>query len=256
MDAAFPPIALTGALPALVAMWVFDRMDRHRPEPRSTLRKVALAGAISTLPLIIIELFLGAIHGPMDGSYASGFYHGFVVAAFPEELAKLLCVYWFVWHKPEFDERLDGIVYAARAGLGFAMVENILYLWKFAGTDEFWFVFGARALLAVPGHAIWAGLMGYFAAIKRFDGVGPGMFGGLLLAVFLHGLYDAALFSHTNLNFDFGEGLGTVFALGIPIGIIAGGAVLLRRYARRAREADNLKPIVPAASVHRVGPQP
>jgi RsiW-degrading membrane proteinase PrsW (M82 family) len=235
------PIALTGAIPALVAMWVFDRMDAQRPEPRSTLRKVALAGAISTLPVIFIELALAAPL-PMDGSYEAAFYNGFVVAALPEELAKLLCVYWFVWHKPEFDERLDGIVYAARAGLGFALVENVLYLRMFAGTEEFAFIWAARAMLAVPGHAIWAGLMGYFAAVRRFDRVGPGLFGGLLIAVGLHGLYDAVLFSQPALQADIGDPANAV-VLGVPIIIIVGGALALRSLARRAREADNVRPI-------------
>lgn len=236
------PIALTGAIPALIVMWVFDVMDRHRPEPRWTLRKVALAGAISTLPLIFIEQLIAM---EMDGSYNAGFYNGFVTAALPEELAKFLCVYWFVWHKPEFDERLDGIVYAARAGLGFALVENVLYLNQFAGNADFGLIWGARALLAVPGHAIWAGFMGYFAAIRRFDRMGPGLVGGLLLAVVMHGLYDAVLFSQPALTRDVGQGPATSLVLGIPIIIIGGGAVALRSLARRAREADNLRPIHP-----------
>jgi RsiW-degrading membrane proteinase PrsW (M82 family) len=239
-----PPITLTGAIPALIAMWVFDRMDRHQPEPRSTLRKVALAGALSTLPLIFIE---GILATPMDGGYHDAAYNGFIVAALPEETAKLLCVYFLVWRAPEFDERLDGIVYAARAGLGFALVENVLYLRLYAGTDQFAFVWIARALLAVPGHAIWAGIMGYFVAIRRFDRVGPGPLGGLLIAVALHGLYDMVLFSQPQLVFEYGQAIGNTITLGVPILIIGGGALALRRLARRAREADNVMPIVPAA---------
>lgn len=237
----FNPIALTGAIPALVVMWVFDRMDRHRPEPRWTLRKIALAGALSTLPLIIIQVL---IKTPIDGTYEAAFYNGFVVAAITEETAKFLCVYWFVWHKPEFDERLDGIVYAARAGLGFALVENVLYLRMVAGTDQFLFVWIARALLAVPGHAIWAGLMGYFAAVRRFDRVGPGLVGGLLIAIVLHGLYDAVLFSQPNLIADFGPA-ANLLVFGVPVLIIVAGGVWLRRLARRALEADQLRPIHP-----------
>lgn len=238
----FNPIALTGAIPALVVMWVFDRMDRHRPEPRWTLRKITLAGAISTLPLIIIQVM---IKTPIDGSYEAAFFNGFVVAALTEEIAKFLCVYWFVWHKPEFDERLDGIVYAARAGLGFALVENVLYLRMVADTEQFWFVFVARALLAVPGHAIWAGLMGYFAAVRRFDKVGPGLIGGLAIAIVLHGLYDAVLFSQPSLVAELGPA-ANLLVFGAPIVIIVGGGMWLRRLARRALEADNLRPIHPA----------
>ena len=64
------------------------------------------------------------------------------------------------------------------------------------GSDDmqaYWATFVARALLAVPGHAIWAGMMGYFAARRRFDKTGPGIIGGFALAWVLHGSYDAAL---------------------------------------------------------------
>lgn len=233
------PLALTGAIPALIAMWVFDHMDRHRPEPRWTLRKVALAGALSVIPIALLQL---VIKSPIDGSYEAAAYNGFVVAAMTEEAGKMLCVYWFVWHKPEFDERLDGIVYAARAGLGFALVENVLYLMNAAGTGEFWFLWGARALLAVPGHAIWAGLMGYYVAIRRFDGVGWGFLGGYAVAVLLHGLYDAALFSAPSLVADFGEA-AQVAVLGIPIAIILFGGLALRKRALLAFQADSTRPI-------------
>ncbi len=229
--------ALAGAIPALIAMWYVDRLDRKRPEPRKTLRKVAIAGAVSVVPCAIIEYFLMQT-GPPVGSYARAAYEGFVVAGATEELAKVLCVYWFVWHKPEFDERLDGIVYAARAGLGFALVENVMYLAAQENFSQFAWVFIARALLAVPGHAIWAGMMGYYAARKRFDGVGPGLLGGFLLAVFLHGLYDAAIFASPTLAFDFGAGVGQ-WALAVPIVIIAGGGFALRRMARTALRADD-----------------
>ena len=243
-------LALTGALPALAAMWYVDRLDAKRPEPRWTLRKVALAGAISIIPCIVAELVLSrvgpevvgaileAIDLPHEGEYGLALYHGFVVAAFVEELAKLLCVHWFVWHKPEFDERMDGIVYATRAGLGFAMVENVLYLLGTEGHGEFLVVYAGRALLAVPGHAIWAGFMGYFAARRRFDGTGPGALGGLLIAVFLHGAYDASVFLRAPLFRDGYSGVANLLLL-VPVLIIVGGAIVLRRLARRALRADD-----------------
>jgi RsiW-degrading membrane proteinase PrsW (M82 family) len=229
--------ALTGALPALAAMWVVDRMDAKRPEPRWTLRKIALIGALSVIPVIIAELALLAL-SPPAGTYAQAIWDGVIVAAGVEELAKVLVVYWFVWHLPEFDERLDGIVYATRAGLGFAMVENVLYLAQAATADDFVRTYVLRAILAVPGHAIWAGIMGYYGARKRFDGTGPGLAGGYLLAVALHGAYDLAIFLGQPLRAD---GLATaadVLLLG-PVAIIVVGALILRRMARAALHADD-----------------
>ncbi len=229
-------LALTGALPALLAMWYFDRLDRKRPEPRWSLRRVALAGAISVFPCAFLEAFLMTI-GPQD-LYARALYMGFGVAAGVEEIAKFLCVYWFVWHRPEFDERLDGIVYATRAGLGFALVENIFYLLQTEGHGEFVTVYIARALLAVPGHAIWAGFMGYYAARRRFDRRGPGLLGGLFWAIFLHGAYDAAVFVGDPLRLDGYDAVANLLLL-VPLIVVGGGAIALRRMARRALAGDD-----------------
>lgn len=230
-------LALTGALPALVAMAYVDRLDAKRPEPRATLRRVALAGALSTIPCVIVGIFLAWLAPPAD-TYAHALYQAFVVAGGVEELAKVLVVYWFVWHKPEFDERLDGIVYAARAGLGFALVENVLYLLSAEDMAGFVMIYLLRALLAVPGHAIWAGIMGYYAARRRLDGDGPGMVGGLIVAVVLHGSYDAVVFLGEPLRAAGLHTTATVLLVGLPVSII-GGALYLRHLARLALLADD-----------------
>src|SRR5579883_1959986 len=121
-------LALLGALPALIAMTYVDRLDAKRPEPRSLLRRMALMGALSVIPAGVIEWLLEKNFGGQFTGYSSALFRGFVVAASIEELCKLLCLRFFVWNRPEFDERLDGIVYATRAGLGFALVENVMYL--------------------------------------------------------------------------------------------------------------------------------
>lgn len=232
-----PYWALTGALPAVLAMWYVDRLDAKRPEPRWSLRKVALAGALSVIPVIVVELALLQV-SPEGPSYAKAVWEGVFVAAAVEELAKVACVYWFVWHKREFDERLDGIVYATRAGLGFALIENMLYLTQATTGDEFVRTYVLRAVLAVPGHAIWAGMMGYYAAMRRFDGTGPGLLGGYALAVALHGVYDVAIFAGEPLRADGHEATARALLV-VPILVIAGGGLALREMARRALHADD-----------------
>jgi RsiW-degrading membrane proteinase PrsW (M82 family) len=213
---------------------------------------VALAGALSAIPVVILGRVL-AMFAPagLDGtagdpSWAGAVYMSFVIAALPEEAGKLGSMLLFAWRRPEFDERMDGIVYGARAGLGFALVENVAYLMLIpAGLGEYISVFLGRAVLAVPGHATWGGIMGYFAARRRFDGRGPGLLGGYAIAVALHGLYDVFLFGapvamaqgHTWV------GLGIagipVVAYTVPAVIIVGGAVTLLRLSRRAIADDD-----------------
>ena len=238
-------LAAFGAVPALVAMAYFDRLDSKRPEPRRTLRLVALAGALSAIPIVVLGQFLQAF-SPPDATYAGAVYMSFVIAAFPEEAGKLASMVLFAWRRPEFDERMDGIVYGARAGLGFALVENVAYLlFMPASLGEYVSVFIGRAVLAVPGHATWGGFMGYFAARRRFDGTGPGMIGGYAIAVLLHGIYDVFLFGAPVAIADGHTWVG-LGILGIPVvaylipgAIILSGALVLRRLAARAIADDD-----------------
>jgi RsiW-degrading membrane proteinase PrsW (M82 family) len=199
-------IAASGAVPALVAMWVVDRLDAKRPEPPSLRRLVVLGGMLSVIPAILLEMSIGNWLGEPAGkpvlTYWGASTSAFVVAAMIEEACKISVIYWVVWKRPEFDERMDGIVYGSRAGLGFALVENVLYLLNaddMSGLMRMWIL---RAVLAVPGHAMWSGMIGAMAARKRFDGRGLGLLGGYLLAVAFHGAYDLTAFLHIPLHYE------------------------------------------------------
>jgi RsiW-degrading membrane proteinase PrsW (M82 family) len=230
-------LALLGAVPALLAMAVVDRLDAKRPEPRATLRLVVLAGALSALPVYLVSRLVAGLAPSLtfDAGYAGVVFASFVVVAIPEEAAKLASMR-VAWRRPEFDERMDGIVYGAHAGLGFALVENVIYL-ALVPVDlgEAVALFLGRACLAVPGHAIWGGLMGHYAARRRFDGDGPGILGGDALAVAIHGLYDAFLFAvphaiadgHTWLGLGFAR-IPVVAYLAPGLTIVVGAGFLLR----------------------------
>jgi RsiW-degrading membrane proteinase PrsW (M82 family) len=96
-------VALSGVIPALVAMWVVDRLDRKRPEPARTRRMVAFVGMLSVIPAILLEQVLtdrvGAGIGPQF-TYQGASYNAFIVAAAVEEACKIAVVYWIVWRKP------------------------------------------------------------------------------------------------------------------------------------------------------------
>ena len=228
-------LAPLGIIPALILMAYLDRLDAKRPEPRSALRRVMFAGILSCIPVIGVEALIGLVL-PEKGIVAA-LLKAFVLAALVEETAKALCVRWFVWNRPEFDERMDGITYGTRAGLGFALLENVIYLMSTKSLVAFLGMFVARAIMAVPGHAIYGGIMGYYAARKRFDGTGPGLAGGLALAVLLHGLYDGALFVLAAGFDDVGPALLPIVL--VPIGVLVVGGIALRRMARTAIALDD-----------------
>jgi protease PrsW len=235
-----PALALAGLVPAILAMAYFDRLDKARPEPVWSKRKVMLAGCLSVIPCAFIEFGLMSVAPlPTDAWKFIG-YQAFIVASSTEEIAKVICVKLVIWRKPEFDERLDGIVYGTRAGLGFAAIENCLYLLNAQSMDQFVGMFFGRALLAIPLHAITGGIMGYYAARRRFDQVGPGLFGGLVVAVVLHGLYDVGAFamgySAEALSVPFPPPLFVIVSI---LCVVAGGR-MLRKQARVALELDNV----------------
>ena len=234
-------VALSGVIPALVAMWLVDRLDKKRPEPASTRRLVTFVGMLSVIPAIVIELGLSNSIGEDLGpqiTYQGSSFHAFIVAAGVEEACKILVVYWIVWRRPEFDERMDGIVYASRAGLGFALVENVLYLLQQTTLTGQMTVWVARALLAVPGHAMWTGMIGYMAARRRFDGKGLGLIGGYLLAVAFHGAYDCAVFVRQPLHFEGHEALSNALMLA-PVLLTVIAFFVLRSMARTALRFDD-----------------
>jgi RsiW-degrading membrane proteinase PrsW (M82 family) len=238
-------LALTGAIPAIIAMWYVDRLDAKRPEPPRLRRLVAFVGMLSVIPALILITISDAVVGDSIGpqyTYDGALFTSYFQAAFIEELCKIAVVYWVVWRRPEFDERMDGIVYATRAGLGFAMVENIFYLLDKQGAS-FVTTWLLRAALAVPGHAMWTGMIGAFAARRRFDGKGIGLLGGFLLAVFFHGTYDACIFLGAPLTME-GKGELAVVLLGGPVLLTIAAAVLMRRLSRTAAHLDDADAMV------------
>ena len=240
-------LLLAAAVPTVLVSLYFDWLDRRRPEPRSALRRVYLAGIVSVAPVLLVELMLQswAIQEPVWGAVL---WRAFVVAAIPEETAKVACIMLFVWRTAAFDERMDGITYGVRAGLGFALVENLGYFLS-SPPEDLLQVLLVRSALLVPGHAAWGAIAGYWAARRRFDGDGIGAAGGWLAAVLLHGGYDACIFSMEPLTSYFGRTWGAGAALLGALLTLLFSLGWMRHLARRALHADHLEDarIVPHA---------
>jgi RsiW-degrading membrane proteinase PrsW (M82 family) len=243
-------VALSGVIPALVAMWFVDRLDRKRPEPPRLRRLVAFVGMLSVIPAIVLEVALGKQTAGVIGpplTYEGSSFNAFIGAAAIEEACKIMVVYWVVWRRPAFDERLDGIVYASRAGLGFALVENVMYLLNQATLEGQVTVWILRALLAVPGHAMWTGMIGYCAARRRFDRTGIGLVGGFLLAVAFHGAYDLSVFVQMPLRLEGHDALAHVM-LAVPVALTILAFIVIRSMARTALRLDDAEAATAAAA--------
>jgi len=111
-----------------------------------------------------------------------------------EELAKFLMVWAYLYRNKNFSEPMDGIVYASAVALGFASIENGLYLFRINQQAQFLLsnTILIRALLSVPAHALFSGIWGYALGMKKFDKKSPRfiVLYGLLLAMLLHALFN------------------------------------------------------------------
>ena len=183
---------ILGFAPGLFWLWYIRRKDDLEPEPRHVLLRVFGLGALSTGLILLVRPLIVAVV-PDPGGMAGDAIDAFVITALPEELAKLLAFMIGVWFSKEFDEPLDGIMYGVAAGLGFASVENVLYIMR-TGTIQ---VVVLRAFTATLGHAAISGSLGYFLGMARFSSgwrKAVLIWTGITFAVGLHGFYDFFLF--------------------------------------------------------------
>lgn len=201
-------LIIAALAPVAVLLWQILRRDAANPEPPRMLAKAFLYGMISTAVTFVLLPFteaLGDLIVLNDTALSVAFKQAFFSAALPEEGAKLLMLWLLLRNNPYFDERFDGIVYAVCVGMGFAAVENVLYL--FSNYDSWLSVGIARALFAVPGHFFDAVIMGYYYSHYHFGTRRNPATKALILAapVVAHGIYDGILFSY-----DIDDGVAVV----------------------------------------------
>ena len=189
-------IILTALLPIAILVYYIYHKDKNSPEPTGQLVKAFFCGTLSVPLSLCISIPLGMLGVyPAEatnilGSISTAFFG----AAVPEEIAKLF-ILWLVLRKnPYFDEKMDGIVYAVCVSLGFAALENIMYL--FTNAENYLSVGIARAIFAVPGHFCFGILMGYYYSLAKFYPKSATKNRTLVLVapIIAHGLYDSILF--------------------------------------------------------------
>ena len=188
-------------LPAAFLLYRVYKMDTIEKEPWSILRKLLLWGALSGIPAALVESLLTDVFQNLlqEGTLLYNFVFGFVVAALVEESFKFFFLYKFTFKSPHFNYRFDGVVYAVFVSMGFAILENILYVFQ-GGMG----VALSRALLALPLHAACGVYMGIAYGQQKVNSLyKPASFGAVARAclpvpILIHGFYDACAFSAEN----------------------------------------------------------
>lgn len=170
---------------AAIAMYVYFR-DKYEKEPLSLLLKSFFAGFFVVIPAALIETMLME-SVPADNSHLFlTVVHTFLFVGLTEELCKYVCLYTVAYPKADFNEPFDGITYAVMVSMGFATSENIMYV-----MDGGMHVAVLRIFTAVPAHATFGVMMGYFVGLAKFKNNNfPLLMIGIAVATFFHGLYD------------------------------------------------------------------
>ena len=198
LDLGFFVRLAAAVIPAVFLMIYVYRKDTVEKEPRGLLITLALAGVGAAALSVGLETLLGKLLdatmlSPDSTAYAVVM--AFVVVAVSEEGTKLILLKLRSWRHPAFNYRFDGIVYAVFVSLGFAAIENVLYVSQYGISVAL-----PRALLAIPGHAAFAVVMGiFYGRAKLFSLHGmeeeerKNKRLAFLVPVLMHGFYDACL---------------------------------------------------------------
>ena len=190
-------VLVAGLLPCVVLLWYINKKDSVEKEPPRLLVKLIFLGCLSTIPAMLLELvgtnILSSI-GMDETSYLYIFVENFFIVALAEEGCKKFMLRLGSWKSPDFNYVFDGVVYGVCVALGFAGLENVLYISGF-GME----VAVVRGLAAVPLHAICGVFMGHFYGLEKKYTV-SGMTGlaknvktlSIVIPVLIHGFYDFA----------------------------------------------------------------
>ncbi|BDS11969.1 PrsW family intramembrane metalloprotease [Aureispira anguillae] len=186
-------------LPGIFIIYYIYNKDKYEKEPFYYIAFCFLFGVLSCIPAILgtlsVEYWMGVPDPPKSLDMKVVAFYAFVAVALSEELAKYIFLRCYIYRKEAFNEPMDGIVYAVVIGMGFAIVENILYV--IDGGIQAALV---RMFTAVPGHATFGVIMGYYVGLAKFE---PRKnqsiklhLQGVLLAIGVHGTYDFFIFQN------------------------------------------------------------
>lgn len=190
MDTRLFVIAVTPAIAIIFGIYLSDRYDR---EPLKLLMLTFILGALSVIPIIIVEEFLLKLN--IFSGVLGAFYTAFIVAGLTEEYFKRLVILKLPYKTKYFNEKLDGIVYGVFSAMGFATVENIVYVvYRYANNPHIGLY---RGVFSVPAHGIFGVTMGYYLSLAKFDKdkkrARRNLMRSLYIPIILHGTFNFIL---------------------------------------------------------------
>lgn len=185
IQAAAAPVAIS-----LVYMYIRDKYEK---EPYAMLITGLMYGVYATFVIWAVGIFFERLFPHEETPFFSAFFSSSGI----EESIKFLFLYFLVWRNPNFNEPFDGIVYGVFVSLGFALLENIIYvlhqdLGGYATAIS-------RAVFSVPGHGLFGVEMGYYFAIAKFEYKKRYLWLAFFVPYLLHAIYNYILFLDRNV---------------------------------------------------------
>lgn len=235
--------------PAGALLWYIRHLDKYEPEPWQTIGRAFFVGALSAVPIYFVEVYLERI-SPFTG-FTGTVYAAFIVAALTEETGKGLFAYMAIWRRPEFNEVMDGIVYFGMAHMGFAVAENLVYVFVQGDIYEGLLTAIVRTTTAVPMHVVVGMIMGYHMGAARFarsfQEKALHVAEAWILPILLHGFYNLGSLNQATavtalidlLRYGFGSAL-------LYAAVVALWLILMPR-VRKAQQASPFRPIAAIA---------
>jgi RsiW-degrading membrane proteinase PrsW (M82 family) len=181
--------------PALICLFYIYIRDKYEKEPWRLLIIGVVAGALLTFPIIRASGFMAALMPPTLSQTGEAVFISFAVAGLVEEGFKFAALFFLIWYNRNLNEKMDGIVYAVFISLGFAGVENVLYVFhpQMGGMGTALM----RALVSVPAHGFFGVIMGYYFSMAKFEPHRRTIYIFYAFAVpfIIHGIYNTLLLS-------------------------------------------------------------
>ena len=199
-DSSFNPTIyislLAAVVPAVFWMVYIYRKDKIEKEPLPLLLKLIFGGVLATVVAFILEMisqfFEASLYEILTNQLVIALFISAMMIGIIEELSKYFFLKKFSWNNPNFDYTFDGLVFAVFVSLGFALAENILYVFNYGLSGAI-----SRALLTIPAHMSFGVFMGAdYGTAKIYDAMGEREISrrhrtkGVLIAILLHGIYD------------------------------------------------------------------
>ena len=187
-------LVISAVVPAIALLIYVYNKDRREKEPAGLILSLVIFGIISTMLAVVAESIGDAILEAFTTEYGLTYLiiENFVVIGLSEEYCKYIVMKKRTWKNAAFNCTFDGVVYAVAVAMGFALWENIAYVFEYGmGTALL------RAVTAVPGHASFGVFMGLWYGMAKKESVAGSEHTGkklrrtaVLFPAFIHGMYD------------------------------------------------------------------